>query len=74
MDYLNAFVGWVILIVLLETIMWHIFFRKTVRICFLTEPDLPFSRYFTVSTMRILAIAHAAFLIGVILFFHNLLW
>jgi hypothetical protein len=24
--------------------------------------------------MRILAIAHAAFLIGVILFFHNLLW
>jgi len=74
MDFTDALIGWVALIVLLELVMWKIFYRKTVRICFLSEPDLPFSRYFTISAMRVLAILHASFLIGAIFFFHSFLW
>ena len=74
MDFVEALLGWSVVIVLLEWIMRRIFYKKTVRICFLTEPDLPFSRYFTIGAMRVLAILHAAFLIGVIFFFYSFLW
>tara|TARA_Y100000310_G_scaffold301138_1_gene337341 strand:+ start:388 stop:612 length:225 start_codon:yes stop_codon:yes gene_type:complete len=74
MEFSIAAIGWTLLVVLLEYITWRIFYRKTVRICFLTEPDLPFSRFFTIGSMRVLAILHASLLVGLIFFFHNLLW
>ena len=74
MEFTDVLIGWIVLIVLLEFIMWKIFYRKTVRICFLTEPDLPFSRYFTIGAMRVLAILHASIIIGTISFFHSFLW
>lgn len=74
MDVVDALIGWMLVIIFLECIMWRIFYKKNVRICFLTEPDLPFSRHFTIGTMRALVILHAAFLIGTISSFYRFLW
>ncbi|MDP6561998.1 MAG: hypothetical protein QF793_03690 [Candidatus Peribacteraceae bacterium] len=54
--------------------MWHIFFRKTVRICFLNEPDLLLSRYFTIGVLRVMAIVHASIMIAAIIITYTVLW
>ncbi|PIR53218.1 hypothetical protein COU76_02255 [Candidatus Peregrinibacteria bacterium CG10_big_fil_rev_8_21_14_0_10_49_10] len=73
MDLTFAPIGWALFILFMEFVTWRIFYRKTVRICFLTEPDLPFSRYFTIGFMRALTIMHACILIGIVFYFHVIL-
>jgi len=74
MDSFSITVGWVLLVVTLEAITFHIFYKKTQHICFLTEPDLPFSQYFTIGVLRVLAIIHAAFIIVVISSTYSYVW
>lgn len=74
MELYHVLIGWSAVVICLELIMWHIFYKKTVRICFITEPDLPLSRYFTIGMMRVVIMCHTALLIAVIVFFYNFLW
>ncbi|PIR48841.1 hypothetical protein COU80_04095 [Candidatus Peregrinibacteria bacterium CG10_big_fil_rev_8_21_14_0_10_55_24] len=66
--------GWALAIAILEYVMWRIFYAKTLRIAFLTEPDMPFSKYLTIGIVRVLVLIHATTLYGVVLFFTLLLW
>jgi len=74
MTFFQMLIGWTVVIVILEAVMWHIFYKKTVRICFLTEPDLLLSRYVTVGVLRIVVIIHASLLLGNVIFFYSLIW
>ena len=74
MTIFQILIGWTAVIVILEAVMWHIFYKKTVRICFLTEPDLLLSRYVTVGVLRIVVIIHASLLLGNVIFFYSLIW
>ena len=71
---LYSIIGWTAAVSLLEFAMWHIFYKKTIRICFITEPDLPFSKYFTIGSIAILALVHGIFLVATISTAHLFLW
>ena len=69
---LYAIIGWTVLVSLSEVIIWRIFYKKTIR--FITEPDLPFSRFFTIHLIGVLAFIHALFIISTIMVAHISLW
>jgi hypothetical protein len=71
---ITAILVWAVLIALAEFVMWRIFYARTTRICFLTEPDLPFSRFFTIHAVRLCVLLHTIFLLVTIILFYSILW
>jgi|GEM_PF-1591358 len=74
MNMLYSIIGWTAAISIFEFVLWRIFYKKTIRICFITEPDLPFSQYFTIGAIALLAFIHAVILISAITIAHLFLW
>lgn len=59
-------IGWVVLILILEIVMWDIFKHKMTRICLPTELDVRFLRWFSLAHMFLVALVHTIILIVVV--------
>lgn len=67
-------IGWTVLIVVMEFLMWHIFHKKIIRIYLPSEMDLPLLRFFTITHLGICALMHTILLLGVVYYCFFLLW
>lgn len=74
MSVTTPLIGWCVLILLLEGILWQLFKRKFVQICVPSQGSDIFFHFFTVRRLWLLAILHTLSLIVSVVIAHLLLW